>query len=350
MQERLLLLDIGSGTQDVLLWSDETAEENCPKFILPSPARMVDAAVRRHTAGGRHIHLAGTNMGGGFYWSIKNHLEAGLRVSATPEAALALGDDPARVEGMGITLSDSRPHDHALVELADFSFSFWRTFLGAAGLECPDTVLAAAQDHGYHPGSSNRLGRFRIWRDLLQGSEPRRLETLVFETPPENLTRLATIRRATHGGLTSDTGTAAVLGALYDPEVLAANRRQGITVINLGNSHTLAFRLFEEKIYGVFEHHTGIMDASSLRGYLGRFRRGGLSNEEVFDANGHGCLVLDAPEKAGDFAPTFIIGPRRAMLTAEDGVFPAPGGDMMLAGAFGLLQAWRMKQGDAGPM
>jgi hypothetical protein len=42
------------------------------------------------------------------------------------------------------------------------------------------------------------------------------------------------------------------------------------------------------------------------------------------------------PEEAESFRPTFVLGPRRAMLEGQ-GQFIAPAGDMMLAGCFGML-------------
>ena len=42
-------------------------------------------------------------------------------------------------------------------------------FLAAAGLEYPDLVVASVQDHGYHPGKSNRIGRFNLWEKFITG-------------------------------------------------------------------------------------------------------------------------------------------------------------------------------------
>ncbi len=39
MTQTTLFLDIGSGTQDVLLHRPGTVLENCPKFVLPSRPR-----------------------------------------------------------------------------------------------------------------------------------------------------------------------------------------------------------------------------------------------------------------------------------------------------------------------
>ena len=62
----ILSLDIGSGTQDVLLALPGERAENWPRFVLPSPALGIADRIRRHTAAGRPVWLYGHNMGGGF--------------------------------------------------------------------------------------------------------------------------------------------------------------------------------------------------------------------------------------------------------------------------------------------
>jgi hypothetical protein len=54
-------------------------------------------------------------------------------------------------------------------------------------------------------------------------------------------------------------------------------------------------------------------------------------------------MNLDLPREADGFKPTYVIGPRRNMLNGFDVSFPAPGGDMMLAGCFGLIKGLSMR-------
>lgn len=342
MGESILCLDIGSGTQDVLYYMEGMEVENCPKFILPSPAKRIGRRIKELGASGRDIYLTGTNMGGGFGRAVTANVEAGLKVYAHPEAAYALGDDPAFVEKKGVVISGRKPRSAVPVHLADYDPGFWQSFLFAAGLEEPDMVMAAVQDHGFHPGRSNRIGRFDLWKKLLHedGGRP---ESLLFDEVPEAFTRLEVLQRAIGGGTVCDTGAAAVLGILYDDEIMSLSNDQGICLVNIGNSHIIAFLLFDGKIYGVYEHHSGLRDDSELWDDLKRFRTGDIAFEDVFDSRGHGCLTLDLPEEARGFAKTFTIGPRRGMLEGYDAVFPAPGGDMMLAGCFGLLKGLELR-------
>ncbi len=340
-EETLLLLDIGSGTQDVLLFTPGGPLENCPKFVLPAPARLVAARIRHFTAARRAVHLHGHNMGGGFAGAVREHVKAGLAMSATPQAAYSLGDDLDRVRSQGVELVESCPQGHEPVHLADFDTRYWQGLLGSAGLDMPGRVAAAAQDHGFHPGQSNRRARFKLWERLLLEADGRP-EALVYDAVPQELTRLADLKSCIGGGPVADTGAAALMGALFVPEIEALANERGITVVNVGNSHTVAFLAFRGRILGVYEHHTGLLDLQGLASHLKRFRQGELGLDEVFDGNGHGCLTLDLPAAAQGFAPTFVLGPRRTLLQGEDAQFPAPGGDMMLAGCFGLLHGLRL--------
>ncbi|MGZ3643281.1 MAG: DUF1786 family protein, partial [Ktedonobacteraceae bacterium] len=115
-------------------------------------------------------------------------------------------------------------------------------------------------------------------------------------------------------------------------------------ICNIGNFHTLAFHLVQQKIVGIFEHHTGEIDRAQLEQMLMKLADGTLTNEEVFNTSGHGALILDNASQNGvnkDFPFLAVTGPRREMLR-ESVLHPyeaTPHGDMMLAGCFGLLRA-----------
>ena len=137
-----------------------------------------------------------------------------------------------------------------------------------------------------------------------------------------------------------DTAPAAVLGATYDPQVAARERK---LIANVGNFHTLAFRLGPTGIEGVFEHHTGLVDLPKLEGLLQALADGSLTHAQVFGDHGHGALVygsqpLDLDQ--GSFGVA-VTGPRRNLMRKSRlrPHFAVPFGDMMIAGCFGLLSA-----------
>lgn len=331
----VLCLDIGSGTQDALLARPGLEHENWPRFVLPSPARMVAQRIRELTLLRRGLWLHGGNMGGGFSQALREHMAAGLPAAATPDAARAIHDNEAVVRGMGVELRADCPPKSIPVFLTDYAPEFWAGLLHLAGLPQPHLVLAAAQDHGCH-AHGNRQGRMRAWRDLLAASaDPC---SWIYAVPPPSLTRLGALHEKT-GGPVADTGACALLGALCEPEVLERSFREGITVINVGNSHTVAALVYQGRVRGMYEHHTGMRDPALLLDDLKQFRLSWLPAEEVQASGGHGTAFGPYCEEAGSYAPTYILGPRRALLQGQ-GRFLAPHGDMMLAGCFGLLWAW----------
>lgn len=343
MGKTTLCLDIGSGTQDVLLYSPDVEVENCPKFVLPSPALQIGKRIEGFRLQGKNIWLHDRNMGGGVTRFIRAHLKAGLSVAASKSAAYTMADDLTRVSDMGIELTETCPDGFEPVRLTDFDEAWWRNFLGAAELPWPDEIAACAQDHGFHPGESNRKGRFKLWQSFLDEGQGRP-EALVYDTPPTMLTRLADLQDDIAGGPVADTGAAAVLGALFVDEIERQSHETGITLVNIGNSHLIAFLLYGGHIHGVYEQHTGCVDGKKLWADLEQFRCGCLSFDQVFEERGHGCLTMDLPAGANGFKPTYVLGPRRCMLDGYDVQYPAPGGDMMLAGCFGLIKGLAMQK------
>ena len=137
-----------------------------------------------------------------------------------------------------------------------------------------------------------------------------------------------------------DTAPAAVMGAMLDLHLSSQKR---VLVVNVGNFHTLGFRLGPTGIEGVFEHHTGLIDLPKLERLLVSLADGSLKHETIFDNHGHGALVYDSRPLSlseGDFGVA-VTGPRRNLMRKSSlrPYFAVPFGDMMIAGCFGLLAA-----------
>lgn len=344
VNEDFLLLDIGSGTQDVLLAHAHTNYENWTRFVLPSPAMLIAQKIQACTIAQKLLVLTGTNMGGGFLPAIQAHIDANLSVIATPHAASSLYDDLSRVENIGVTIMEEdklQEHiaecPHEKIKLSDFSKDFWTDYLQKIGMTIPKKILIAAQDHGIHKDVGNRTGRFLLWKEALQANN--NPIHWIFHDVPAPYTRLQALKDDAQAFFIADTGTAALLGALSEPEIRERSRREGILIVNVGNSHVIAFLVYQGAVYGIYEHHTDMHTTVSLMKDLAEFRLGWLPHEQVREAGGHGCVFQDIPPTAEGFRPTYIIGPRRELLLGA-GQFIAPQGDMMLAGAFGLLYGY----------
>lgn len=341
---RILAVDVGTGTQDILLFDSEQPIENCVQMVMPSPTVLVAERVRAATRRGEPLLLAGVTMGGGpSMWAVEDHLRAGLAVSATLPAAQSFDDDPEQLRALGIRLlePDQDVPGATRVELRDFEQEPIERALRAFGVEPRlDGVAVAVFDHGAAPpNQSDRVFRFRYLADTLLRRND--LAALAYrrDAVPAAMTRLRAVAATAPADLpcvVMDTAPAAVLGALDDP---VARARDRLIAVNVGNFHTLAFHLEAGRVVGLFEHHTGEISQDELVGYLSRLADGTLSNQEVFDDKGHGAIVW--PRRLG--APDFyaVTGPRRGMLrrTRLDPYFAVPHGDMMLAGCFGLLRA-----------
>jgi uncharacterized protein (DUF1786 family) len=352
---RILAVDVGTGTQDILLFDSEQELENAVQLILPSPTVVVGEQIRAATRRGQAVVLDGVTMGGGpCAWAAEAHVRAGLPLAATLAAARTFDDDPAKIAAMGVRIIDEDEVAErvaggaARVTMRDFDPATILQAVAGFGVDPHvDALAVAVFDHGNAPPDvSDRRFRFEYLAAQLAAGGRDDLTAFGFlrDAIPPEMTRLAAAAHSVTGPLAElpllamDTGPAAVLGALEDPAVAAAARTAAL-VVNLGNFHTLAFHLVGGRVAGLFEHHTGELTAAQLAAFLTRLAAGTLTNAEIFDSQGHGALVLDAAD--GDPVLCAVTGPRRAKLPALPWpVYAAvPYGDMMLTGCFGLLRA-----------
>src|SRR5215211_5723653 len=61
----ILAVDVGAGTQDILVYDPERTPENCFRLVLPSQTQIVGRRIRAVTDSGKPLHLTGDVMGGG---------------------------------------------------------------------------------------------------------------------------------------------------------------------------------------------------------------------------------------------------------------------------------------------
>lgn len=334
MPDSVLVVDVGSGTQDVLVYEPGKNIENCPKFIVPSRTQIVAKKIRQATERGETIFLHGHLMGGGACGlALKKHLEAGLEAYATPEAARTFNDNLERVEAMGVKIRAEQPPEGVSIWMGDIDVESFRQALEAFGLTMPGQFAIALQDHGFSETESNRTLRFKLWEDFVRGEG--RLSSLVYTNGiPQVYTRMHALRNILPNAVISDTGTAALLGILVDP-VVKSHLETGVLAVNIGNSHTLAAAIKGDRVYGIFEQHTGILNVQTLQRLIERFQTCDLTNEDIFEDGGHGAFLH--PEMRPGWEFVAVTGPRRSMAKALGWYEAAPFGDMMLTGCFGLL-------------
>lgn len=349
---QILAIDIGTGTQDIFLLRAGLSPENGFKLVMPSPTMRIRKAIQQATRRGEALLLSGVTMGGGpCHWAAVAHLEAGFPLYATPEAARTFNDDLDWVQAeMGIQIvsaDEARALTHCRqLELRDLDLDSLRTSFRAFGFELdPDLLAVAVFDHGAAPPDvSDRKFRFDFIERQLARSDQLTAFAFPADSIPAELTRMLAVRDST-GALDCplvlmDTAPAAVLGATLDPHVAALESK---LITNIGNYHTLAFRLAGKEVQGVFEHHTGLLDQPALERLLQELASGKISGDAVYADQGHGALVLERGALRLRRGPTNVIvtGPRREMMAGSklEPHFAVPLGDMMLTGCFGLLLA-----------
>jgi len=314
---------------------------------------IIHRRLRQATLARQAVVLSGVIMGGGpSAWAAEAHIRAGLPLYATPQAARSFNDDLAAVAEMGIrVLAEEEvlrlPADVLRLELRDFDFLAIQRALEpfAVSLIDLDAVAVAVFDHGNAPADiSDRQFRFDYLDQRIRSAN--RLSAFAYLNGqiPTILTRLQAVAASAAGIdaplVVMDTAPAAVLGASFDPTTAARPR---VMIANVGNFHTLAFRLGPGGIEGVFEHHTGFLSQARLEELLRALAAGTLTHADVFDTMGHGALLYEIePLPLND--PQFnvvVTGPRRNLLrgSALLPYFAVPFGDMMIAGCFGLLSA-----------
>ena len=337
MGRSLLAMDIGGGTQDILLYEEGKTPENCFKMVLPSPTVVTTEKIAQVTAEGRGIHLTGGIMGGGScVRALRYHLSLGYPVSAEEAAAKTIKDDLKIVEEMGVVLTKSPPPGFKVIFLSDIDLSSLAQALNFWEVSLPEEVAIAVQDHGHSPAGSNRLFRFEHWKKFLDNGGD--IRKLAYRTPPAYLTRMRAAQKTVPNSLVMDTCAAAIWGVLAD-EMVQPYRQEGMLIVNVGNQHTFAVFLKGWQVYALFEHHTGLMTGEKLKDYLERLWQGELLHQEVFDDGGHGaCMLENFKLKKAPFIA--VTGPRRSLAKGQGHYFAAPYGDMMLTGCFGLVQAW----------
>ena len=350
---QILTVDVGTGTQDIFLYDSRLDLENGFKLVVPSPTMMVRHGLQTATRRKEDVLLTGVIMGGGpSHWAAEDHLKEGLAIFATPDAARSFDDDLEVVEESGIRLvsddeAEQMKDKTTHIELKDFDFANISKAFESFGVSLRDltAVAVAVFDHGdAPPGYSDRQFRFDYLDQRIRAENRLSAFAYLSEDVPSIMTRLkAVVKSAADLDTTlivMDTAPAAVLGATYDPKL---EKHERVMVVNVGNFHSLAFRLGPSGIEGVFEHHTGLIDLKKLEALLVALGDGSLTHEDVFGDHGHGALIYtDQPLSLddGDFGVA-VTGPRRNMMRNSrlQPYFAVPFGDMMIAGCFGLLSA-----------
>ena len=337
---RILAIDVGTGTQDIMIYDTEKELENSIKLVLPSPHLYISQQIKEIE---NDIYFTGEIMGGGkIKKSILEHMEKGYKVVMEPTCAKTIRDNIEQVKSLGIEITDESKDysDYTKIEMGDIDIKKLSEFLLGYDLEFDfDEIAIAVQDHGYNENMGDRDFRFEKIREKV--SHP--ISPLEFgfkKDLPEYFTRMQAVRRQVKNEgidklpLVMDTKFASIAGMCYDE---VATKLNSFVVIDIGNGHTTAASIENGKIQGVFEHHTSSLTGESLERYIKRLASGEITHEEVHEDFGHGAHVLNP---ISEIEKVIVSGPKRELIekTNLDWHHAAPGGDVMMTGTIGLIK------------
>jgi uncharacterized protein (DUF1786 family) len=349
---KILAIDIGAGTEDVLLYDDtKSSIENCIKMVLPSPCQVYAEKVRTATHRCVDLFVKGDTIGGGpLSHALKRHVEAGFRVYMTENAAFTVRNNMDQVKAVGIEIvpdSGIETFEGETIILEEVNINKLHNFLKFFGQSFSDIdyVAIAVQDHGVFPDEmSNRRFRINKMRELLEKNQKPEAFAFIENEIPLFFLRMRSAVNASKRQLPNsrvlvmDTSPDAILGCLMDPIMKDVDP---ILAVNVGNGHTMAAIISNGNIIGVLEHHTCLLNSQKIEMLLKDFVDGKLSNEIVFNDNGHGMFFLKKPPGYSEIEKVVVTGPNREILTKTslDAHFATPGGDVMMSGPIGLVEA-----------
>jgi uncharacterized protein (DUF1786 family) len=342
---KILALDIGAGTQDILLYDANLTPENCISLILPTPTRYFAQLIEQCD---QDLFIDGDPIGGGALSSLlAQHIKKGYRVIMTVASAYTVRNNLTEVENHGIEIARTATESFTgtTLRFQEINLMVLKAFLAHFGESLDlDLVALAVQDHGMPPeGISNREFRFTIIEERLkQDNSPQQFVYTPNEIPSSFKRMTAAVRAAKDQYycpvVAMDTSFAAILGCM--------DESPSAVFVNVGNSHTLVALIREGRIEGLLEHHTSCLTTGKLDNLLVRFLKGGVRSRDVLEDGGHGAILLDACRMDGN-EEIIVTGPRRGMLAKSRLKirFAAPHGNMMLTGPFGLVKGAHLRFG-----
>lgn len=334
---KILAIDIGAGTQDILLFDSEKNIENCTSLVLPTPSRILAEKIKKIEG---DLFIRGDTVGGGSIGrAIGLHLKKGYRVVMEESSAYSVRNDLDEVKSFGIEVGDTADPDHFQeLQISEIDLPRLQNFLVQVGEDFSfDAIAVAVQDHGVAPrGVSDRIFRFETMEKMLRKDNRPEAFHFTEDNVPDYFLRMKSAVKATRRFsslpvLVMDTSFSAILGCVDEI-------RGPSLVVNVGNGHTIAALLIHGKIEGLYEHHTHRLTPEKLEKHLQRFSRGELRGQEVYDDDGHGAITLTP--FLGD-PPVRVTGPNRGLFkgTSFKFSFAAPGGSTMMTGPIGLIKA-----------
>ena len=337
---KILAIDIGSGTQDIMIYDSEKELENSIKLVLPSPHIKISQTISKTD---NNIYFTGKIMGGGkIKQSILKHMKKGYEVVMEEKCSKTIRDDINQVKSYGIKIADKNEDysNYTNIKLGDLNIDLIKNFIKNYDIDFDfDSIAVAVQDHGYSSEMGDRDFRFKKISEKLK--EPITPYEFAFTGDiPDYYTRMCEVKKSINfekPTLIMDTKFASIAGMNFESNERNLN---SYIVIDIGNGHTTAASIENGKIQGLFEHHTSSLTGESLERYIKRLASGEITNKEVYEDHGHGAHVINP---LSELEEVVVSGPKRGLIKKTSLKYhnSTPAGDVMMTGTVGLIKTMR---------
>ena len=340
----ILAIDVGTGTMDIMSYNTNKELENSYKLVLPSPHITICQKIDKID---NDIYLDGYIMGGG---KIKaksiEHINKGYNVAVEKLAGKTIRDDLNQVASYGIEIvedeNDPKYSNYTKISLKDIRLEVLIDYLREYDIDYDFDVLGVAvQDHGYSEDMGDRDFRFEKIREKL--NKPLRVEEFGFlkDDVPSYFTRMQSIKDSLEYQVNDksliimDTKFASICGVTYDKYV--RDNLNSYIVMDIGNGHTTVASIENNKIQGIYEHHTRELNGEKIDMLNKKLAEGTLKFEDVHNDYGHGAHVINPISR---IEKVVVTGPKRKMIedSESDYYYATPGGDVMMTGTIGLIK------------
>lgn len=344
---KILTIDVGTGTTDILLYESENLIENSMKLVIPSSHITISKHLSKIE---NDVYFNGWIMGGGkLKKRCLEHMEKGYNVAFEPLASKTIRDDLEQVKSYGFEIvknpNDLKYKNYTKISLKDINLSqIIEIFTQFDPDLIIDEVVIAVQDHGYKENIGDRDFRFEKIKERVPKPLPPEIFAMESKDVPEYFTRMQSLihllskTNPEFKPIIMDTKFASIVGMCNDNYVKNLN---SYIVADIGNGHTTVASIEDGKIQGIFEHHTRnlLEDSQKLENLINSLANGTIKHEDVHDDHGHGAFALNPIDK---IEKVIVAGPKRKLIekTNLDYHYATPAGDVMMTGTVGLIKSF----------
>jgi uncharacterized protein (DUF1786 family) len=352
IQHRLLLMDIGAGTLDILYY--DVASHLHYKAVVMSPVQQLAHQIARIPG---DLVITGCEMGGGPVSQIlRERADHGDQIIMSRSAAATLHHHLERVESWGINVVSDQKAEQFIqtgtnthIEIGDLQIDRIYQIVQSFGVPLEfEAIAICAQDHGVAPKKVSHLDfRHNLFQKRLDQTPSPAALLFAPDEIPETMNRLTSIARSARKLpakeiYVMDSGMAAILGASLDPRLIA---KRHYLLLDIATSHTVGAAMSDHIIDGFFEYHTHDITCQRVEELLKALADGEISHAKILSEGGHGAYLRNV---VGFSKMEAIVatGPKRKLLsgTKLDIIWGAPLGDNMMTGTLGMLEALRQRK------